>query len=221
MSKTLLFSPMWLDAPDGVERHTKWLDFILPLKAKLGYDHLYFVDNASSMAAIDDLVMKYKGKFLIHRFKTHIARREHLKYGYWYAALAQAGKFAIEHDFDKIIYIDTDMYPLSNKICDYVRTLEAGWVGMYCHKHNFPETNFQVICKDQLQKFYDFHSRDFLVFYPDKDAESQTPFTLVNKDFVGDRYAEFNEGQGVDQTPDMDYFGQYDVKSGRVLKFGG
>ena len=213
--KTLLISPMWLDYPEAMRRHEKWLDFMLPLKNELGFTDIFFADNASSEHRLWSLQKKYG--FLYHRSKVHVARREHLKYGYWYAALAIASRHALNNSYEKIIYIDTDMYPLSKRICEYVKALDYGWTGMYCHRHNFPETNFQIIGKDKLQDFHDFHSRDFLKFYPDLDAESQTPFTKVEKGFVGDRYGEFNDGKGLDQAPEHDYYAQCPIT--KDLKF--
>jgi hypothetical protein len=208
--KTLLISPMWLDSTeeDSMKRHTKWLDFIIPLKEKLGYDRIFLVDNASSQVKLDSILTQYPD-ILIHRCSKHIPRREHLKYGYWYAALAIAGRYALDMRYEKIIYIDTDMYPMSDRMCEYTKRLTTGWTGLWCHLHKFPETNYQIIGPDKLQAFYDFHSRDFLTFYPDKDAESQTPFTRIEKGLVGDRYGEMN----VAPAAGMDYYGQCRVET--------
>lgn len=216
--KTLLFSPMWLDSTeeDSIRRHLKWIDFMQPLQYKLGFDQILFVDNASSKEKINTLTDKYP-TLDIHRFETHIPRQGHLKYGYWYAALAMAGRYAIDNEYDKIIYIDTDMYPLSERMCQYTKDIKKGWTGLWCAHFNFPETNYQIIGKDKILAFYNFHSRDFLAFYPDKAAESQTPFTHIEKNLIGDRYGEMGN-DGLDQTSDMDYYGQCRVD--KELKFG-
>lgn len=217
--KTLLISPMWLDYDTGMLRHTKWLDFMLPLKNKLGFDEVFFTDNASDPTKISQIRHQYNYQLNIHSCTNHLPRREHLKYPYWYSALAIAARHAIEKNFNKIIYIDTDIYPLSNRLCEYTKNIKTGWTILWCHRHKFPESNYQIIGEDKIHTFHEWMSRDFLSFYPDKDAESQIPATHVEKGFVGDRYGEENNGLGIDQTPEMDYYGQCPVT--RKLVFNG
>ncbi len=214
--KTLLIAPMWLDAGNGIERHEKWLDFIIPLKDKLGFDAIYFVDNASSEHKLWYLQKKYG--FLHHRCSVHIPRKDQHAYGYWYTALAIGMKHAIDNGYDKVIHIDTDVYPLSERICEYVRSVTDGWRALWCPRHNFPETTFQVIGKDKFHDFYAHMSRDFLRYYPEGMAETNIPFTHVEKGIKGDRYGEENNGLGADQTKEMDFYGQCPVT--KELKFG-
>lgn len=211
--KTLLISPMWLDYPTAMKRHEKWLDWTTPLKDKLGYDEIFFVDNASDKTKLVELQEKYG--FSYHRCDVHIARKASHAYGYWYSALAIAARYAIDHGYEKIIYIDTDMYPLTSEICEYTKNLKSGWTGLWCPRHNFPETNFQIIGPDQLENFYNHMSRDFLVYYPEGMAETNIPWTHVEKGFKGDRYGELAEKQ----TSDMHYYGQYGMEEDVELKF--
>lgn len=201
--RTLLISPMWLDAKDGMKRHEKWLEFILPLKDRLGFEQIYFIDNASSEDKLQYLHKKYG--FLYHRCAIHLHRKSHLEYPYWYSALAIGARYAIDNGYDKIIHIDTDMYPLSERICQYVKDLQNGWTAFWCPKYEFPETTFQIIGKDSLQDFYNHMSRDFLQYYP-AVAEKYIPFTRVERGYIGDRYGEI--GNGIPQSPEMDFYGQ-------------
>ena len=215
MSKCLLISPMWLDAENGVRRHEKWLDFIIPLKDKLGYDEIFFADNASDSAKLSNLQQKHN--FTVHRSNVHIPRKAQNAYGYWYIALAIASKYAMDNGYHKILYIDTDMYVLSERICEYAKSLTSGWAALWCPRHNFPETNFQIIGPDKLQEFHQHMSRDFLVYYPEGMAETCIPWTHVEKGFNGDRYGEMNNGLGIPQVKEMQYYGQCPIT--RELKF--
>ncbi len=209
--KTLLISPLWLDSrhEDSMLRNTKWLDFILPLKDKLGYDEIFLVDNASTPQKVDFIEKKYP--ITIHRCKTHLSRREHLRYPYWYSALAIASQYALDNDYQKLLYIDTDVFPLTDKMCDYTRNITSGWTCLWCHRHNFPESCYQIVGPDKLEDFREWMSRDFLTFYPDLDAESQLPVTHIEKRFTVDRYGEFDylPGKpGIPQKPEHDYYAQ-------------
>ena len=221
--RTLLISPMWLDAENGVRRHEKWLDFIIPLKDKLGYDEIFFVDNASSNENFQKLKQKHpcignpRSLIKVHRCDVHIPRKAQNAYGYWYSALAIAAKYALDNNYHKILYLDTDMYPLTDRVCEYAKSLTSGWTGMWCPRHNFPETNFQIIGPDKLQEFHQHMSRDFLVYYPEGMAETCIPWTHVEKGFSGDRYGEMNNGLGIPQTKEMQYYGQCPIT--RELKF--
>ena len=201
--KTLLFAPMWLDAEDRLTRNLKWLDFYTSdIKEKLGINGIFFVDNASSQENIDIIKSKHPD-VVIHRCTEFMPRASHREYPYWYRAFRIAAQYAQDNGYDKIVHIDTDVYVLSDKICTYIKSLDAGWNTFWCARHNFPESTFQIIGKDKIQEMKEWMTVGYLKHYP-CDAENVIPFTNVNKSFKGDRYGETNEKQ----KPDMAYYCQ-------------
>lgn len=210
--KTLMFAPMYLDEGQRLDRNIKWLRYYIPMMNKeLKFDQMYFVDNASSSENVEKLLaeIRQQGQFNINFYfrEVHLPRWEMHAYGYWYVAFAKAVEYAMKNGFDKIVHIDTDVYLLNQRICDYVNSLNSGWTSMWCGMYNYPESTFQVICKDQFEKAHRWFTEDFLQFYPKDIAETRIPWTHVEKGFKGDRYGE----RVLQQTPDMEWYGQAPV----------
>jgi hypothetical protein len=212
--KTLLFAPMYLDDNDRLERNLKWLRYYTELKGKLHYDEIFLVDNASSQENINQVLQEFPD-VKIHRCKVHLGRPTTNAYGYWYSAFGIAARYAKENGFDKIVHADSDVYLFTTEICDYVNKFNSGWVSMWCEMHNYPESTFQMIGKDQFDNVYNFMTRDFLEFYPNDMAETRIPWTHVEKSFKGDRYGE----KRMQQEDWMDWYGQCEVKT--QMKFRG
>lgn len=208
--KTLLFAPLFLDEGERLLRNTKWIDFIMDLKNKgfLHFDEILYVDNASGdekLKQFEKHIEQYKNVTItIIKCKTRLSRWSQHAYGFWYSAFGKAAKYAIDNKYEKIIHIDTDVYLLKPRICDYVNNFTTGWLCFFCPMHNYPESTFQLIGKDKFETMYEFMTRDFLEFYPNDLAETRIPWTHVEKNFVGDRYGERN----LQQTPDMEFYGQ-------------
>ena len=202
--KTLLFAPLFIDGFERFERNKQWLDYMGKWASRLNYDELYYVDNASNICYLFEFEQLLTPNIKIHKFYSRLLRNTHNAYGYWYSAFAQAIKYAKQNDFDKIVHIDTDVYLLTPQIYEYVNNIRSGWSCFWSEIHQFPESTFQIICKDQFNQAETFFTRDFLKFYPDAMAEKEIPFTNVIKQFKGDRYGE----KGLEQSNDMDYYGQ-------------
>ena len=92
------------------------------------------------------------------------------------------------NNYERIFYIDTDAFALSEKFRNYMLSLTTGWTAFWTPKYNFPENGIMVICKDQFEKYKNLN---FLSFNKQGIAEKLMPYTLVNKDFNGDRFQEF------------------------------
>ncbi len=203
--KTLLFAPCYLDGDDRLVRNLKWLSYYRDLKGTLKYDDIYMVDNASSPENLKKLEPHWVPDLHIHKRHIHFARWQEHAYAYWYVAFRNALEFAIENNYDKIIHVDTDVYLLTPKICDYVNNSNTGWISFWSEIHKYPDSTFQIINKDQFQNALQFYKEDFLEFYPYDLAETRIPFTKVERQFVGDRYGDFDNRK---QTPEMDFYGQ-------------
>lgn len=200
--KVLLLAPMYLEGI-GYERYDKWLSYYIPLKDKLGYTDILFVDNASNPELIDKLEAKYPIKVI--RKTKFFGRLSANAYGYWHRAFANGYKYAIDNNYDKVIHIDSDVYLFTDRICEYVKNTNTGYVGFWCDIHNYPETIFHILGKDQFQNAEQFMREDFLEYYPYDIAETRVPFTHIEKNFIGDRFPE--KGLNI-QQPEWDFCGQ-------------
>jgi hypothetical protein len=204
MSRTLLFAPLFLDGPERFERNRQWFEHIKIIKPYLDFDEIYMVDNASNPDLLEKFEKYTDYSINIHNCRVRLNRNSEHGYGYWYRAFGKAAKYAIDNNYDRIVHIDTDVYPLNKRILDKVNSLDTGWNCFWSEMHQYPESIFQVICYDQLQNMYDFMTGDFLKFYPNGLAEKEIPWTNIIKDFKGDRFGE----KRLLQTSDMDYYCQ-------------
>lgn len=92
--------------------------------------------------------------------------------------------------YDKIYYIATDAYVLSQRLMDYLELLDSGWITLWSKKYEFPEACIQVITR--CPEFYEFFSGNCdPLKYNGQVEEITLPFTHVEKGFIGDRYSEY------------------------------
>lgn len=201
--KTLLFAPCYLDEGDRLQRNLKWLKYYKDLKGNLKYDDILLVDNASSISSLQEL-KKDHSDIRVLESKVHLSRLTEHAYGYWFKAFRKGISYALNNGYDKIIHCDSDVFILKQELVDYVNSINSGWNCLYCSMYDYPETTFQIIGKDKFEEAYDFFLDGFLKFYPYKIAETEIPFTHVEKGFIGDRYGELNKPQ----TLEMAWYGQ-------------
>ncbi len=216
MSKTILFSLCWVGEPHRLKRYEKWLDYNLKNQSTLGWDEIILVDNASPFEELRKLggriynattgeLLEINGDrpIKIYRFHEFLARISIWDYPYCWRGLEYMQQHIIGPEVDKIICLDSDFYALTYKIADYIKNLTTGWVAFWCPKYGFPETAFHVICKDAFSTVQRFPIPSYS-HYKYATMEVLLPFTLVNKDFIGDRYGEGD----LPQTVEMDFYGQ-------------
>lgn len=122
----------------------------------------------------------------------------------WWRSFNAAIKVAEEYDYEKMVHIESDAYLISKRVFNYVDDLKTGWTALYAPKYYFPESSLQVICKDQFENFKDFTACGYETLAGMGMAERITPFTHVEKKFVGDRYGETE----TEQMKGLDYFCQ-------------
>jgi len=121
----------------------------------------------------------------------------------WYRSFLFSSIIAKKNDYDKIIHIESDAYLLTQKVCDYIDSLDSGWNTLYCPMYHFPETSIQIICKDQFPSMLKLEAMPLDSFRLSQ-AEETLPITHVEKGFVGDRYGE----RTTMQLPKIDYYNQ-------------
>lgn len=207
--KTCLFTACYLEGEDDLGnnrflRNLKYLHWYNGLKAQLGHESMVFLDNGSKLhhcmalqTAVPDI------EFLR---LSHIPRgKGSYNYPYLWRALYSARHWMADFGFDKIIFVDSDCYLLTERVTRYIRELESGWTTFWCQKYQFPAAEISVLCKDSFGLFQSFmdecpwENRDLT-----RPLELQLPFTEINKSFQCDRWGE----DQVPQRPDMDIYCQ-------------
>lgn len=202
--RTLLATHAWLDCPipgyafpDGrCRRLERWLKYY----QECWSNHLV-VDNGST----DFTKQKYSSWTNVVNLWPHYTRQDIIHYpnvwrAYWYL------KEMFQHH-DKIIYIATDARIVSQRLLDYVESLDSGWTAFWSPKYRFPEPCIQVITK--CKEFEDFFSGECDPFkYNGRIEETTLPFTHIERDFVGDRYGEYHESEIIPPMNEIDYYCQ-------------
>jgi len=197
--KTLLFTTSYSKDIDGLlKRPIKWMKF--HCNVGLNFDKLLIVDDGSpEIPNSDDFSIlnldcenEINSKICFVSHKPHLGRNETntLDYPGWYRSFSYAGKYAKRFGYNKIIHIESDAYLMSKKIINHFNELNYGWHSMWCGRHNFPETAIQIICEDNLDKFFRIISLPYNLF-KGHAIETLLPFSNVEKSFMGDRYGEY------------------------------
>ena len=104
--------------------------------------------------------------------------------------------------FDRIIHIEADAFLITDRAIAFFNACDSGWAGLWCQRHGWPETTLQIINKDQFAACEAFFSQPYAAHLgpPYKAPEQLIPFTVVNKDLMGDRYGE--DGDTIPLTAD-------------------
>jgi hypothetical protein len=220
--KTVILLPCFVaEDPNGARflRYRKWLDYNIPLMPNLGAEKIFMVDNCSNISVLSTLggtILSPDEKIInngnpnLRIYHMPSLKKEgkvkwpHLDYVYWWRALYFTNNL-IAAGYDKIIFLDSDAFILTERLARYIKNLNSGWNTFWCSRHRFPETIIQVICRDKFNLFEEF-TRVPYEAHNGTTAEIIIPFTNVCKDFTGDRYSEY--GGDITQKPYMDYYTQ-------------
>ncbi len=188
--KTVLVVPCWLQDANYLAKTIKWLDYYERQCVDLKFNDIVLLENASSFSRMKH-IKTASPRTLIQRFTEHMPRTGHLEYPY----LWRADYFFKElfKEYDKIVYMDNDMYLISKKAVTLVNYFDSGWMSFYCPRHNFPETGIQVVTRDS--KAYkdfvgDLTQEEFIKKYNGQTMETTLPLTNIIKDLNGDRHSE-------------------------------
>ena len=222
-----MWAPCWL-GDDGrfLPRHTKWLNWNLPLLGRMDLDAIVLFDNASPIDELKKLqgtiydesfnVPIFQGasrRLHILRYKEFLPRISHLNYPYVYRAF-QGQDLVIKHfNASKSVYLDTDYFVLSNKCLDFIKNTNNGWVSTYSQIHKFPESSFSILNKDHFNA-YRLWSHTSWDHFENQCFETLIPFSEINKELNGDRWGELVPPKPLEQG--MDFYGQtlpdFDIK---------
>lgn len=198
-NKTLLFTTSYSDNLEGLlKRPIKWFNF--HSKIGLNFNKLLIIDDGSpEIPIIQDLSVidptyenESENRLCFVPLKPHLGRGTQTNHDYpgWYRSFSYAGQYAKKFGYNKIIHIESDAYLTSKRIVTHFNELNSGWHSFWCARHNFPETAIQVICEDNLEKFFRVTSFPYSLFRG-YAIETLLPFSNVERGFIGDRYGEY------------------------------
>lgn len=196
--KTLLFCTGYASTTDAWEaRYRKWFDFFA--KSRLHWDQRLIVDDGSpalptwrGLRILNELPQRQPAeKVVFYHFENNLGRPGVVDYPGWFRSFAFAAVYALKYGFTKVVHVESDSFIYSRRLCDYINGLSQGWVAFWCPRWGFPETCIQVICEDQLANYARLAEISYATELAGRPVEYLLPFTLVNKDFVGDRYGEY------------------------------
>lgn len=202
-------------------RHKRWIKYMeTNIKHRLVYDKIIFLDNSSDVkywkklgASVFDerfyLVHAGRDDLIVIRFYDHLKRGGCLDYPYFWRSLYFIPTLYKNFNYQtsKYYYIDSDLYITTTKMIDCLKSIQSGFISFWDKVHQFPESIFFTICSDSV-KILEEDSRKGFLGRAGELAETCIPFTDVNKEIHGGRFAETNQ----QQTDDMNFIGQVDKK---------
>jgi hypothetical protein len=197
--KTLIFTTSYSNDIQGLNnRPIKWLNYHKNIG--LDYSKILIVDDGSpELPNINELKIidpssgvEVESNFSFVPLTPHLGRGAGTNHDYpgWYRSFSYAGQYAKKFGYNKIIHIESDAYLTSKRIVTHFNELNSGWHSFWCARHNFPETAIQVICEDNLEKFFRVTSFPYSLFRG-YAIETLLPFSNIERSFIGDRYGEY------------------------------
>ena len=200
--RTLLFCTSYSASP-GVwtARYQRWLQSVQG--SGLHFDRAILVDDASPALPqwFDvpvyhvDAIPEAPARVSIHRFDERLGQKaEGLAFPGWYRSFAHAVSYGVAAGFEKLIHIESDAYLLSRRAIEFFNAADSGWVGLWCRTYRWPESTFQIINSDQFPQCLSFFDRPYAEHANSaaQPIENALPYTIVNRDLIGDRYGEIS-----------------------------
>lgn len=202
--KSFLFCTSYLPddaADDPAIRWERWLDYYKARQSLFSVDRLFVIDDGSrpeqltfSAEIVDadrPLPSTHPPGVVLFRFARHLGRSSVYCFPGWWRSFCYSLSIAEHYSCDKIIHIESDAFVISSQIAKYIGQLATGWTSFWCGRYHRPESAIQVICRDAFALLEPYRRSGLSFWDSTVSAERCLPFTLVNKDFVGDRYGEY------------------------------
>ena len=183
--KTLLFCTAYADCPEAWNGRLKsWYEYYKTSTVKR--DKILVIDDGSPCRP--DFIPEDEFKTL----HPHLGRHSAIIVPGWFRSFSQAGIYANDNKFDKIVHLESDAYLLSDRIIECVNSIETGWHAVWCSRHGMPEPAIQVICRDQFVSLGHFFNVPYGT-YAASCIDGMLPYTHIHHEFVGDRYGEVGD----------------------------
>lgn len=125
------------------------------------------------------------------RFSNNLGRSQN-RYFFpgWYRSFGFALHYAISHNYEKIIHIESDAAITSSKAVNIINSCDAGWYALD-FRNGVPESGIQIISGiESLRRAY-LSFNDSYLQYADQYHETLLPIDGTIKGLIGDRYSEY------------------------------
>ena len=191
--KTALLTTSYLIPKERYDKSIKFFNYYFN-QVQVPWE-IYFLDNASPIEELFEFCKDVNSPFVatVLACETHYDRPTHLDYKYLWRAVYRI-QTLFKQGFDKVVYMDNDLYLLSPKIFKFIESIDEGWHTFYCKKHNFPETGIHIIHKNN-KSYNNFvkgpTEEEFINKYNLKCMETTLPIENIHKEFNGDRWSEY------------------------------
>lgn len=223
--KALLFCTCYMEkenVDNNKIRYDRWISYYQSQMTEYGVDMLVLIDDGSSVLDFDsgigvfnvaDLPETITNQVNVFTFKDHFGRPSHHDYRGWWRSFGFCLEIAKKYGFDKIIHIESDFFVVSNRLIEYIKHTEFGWVALYSPFNKFPESGIQIIHQDSFSSFGAFFEKvKSKLYHIERSAELCLPFSYVENKFLGDRFGQLDVMADwlnrVDMPAAIDYVGQ-------------
>ena len=200
-------SPVYLDKAQYRERVDLWLKYWLA-RIPAEWDVILF-DNGSNVRRGQEFVAKYAGRVQLVRMPIEYKRPHGTSNDYlfsWRAVYAIGPLFFDLAEYDRVLHVESDFFPISERFWSWIKGIEEGWATVHVARGDWPESGFQIVTRD-CKAYRDFIASGNWREHNNTDAmERILPFTLVSREFVGDRYSErgiYGVPEGADFVANM------------------
>lgn len=170
---------------DRLARVCRFLDWHRGHQHTLRVDEFFVSDNASPSHLAD----RIRNRCVLLRYQDHIPHAN-IENGYLYCwRHLYTTKILIALGYEKIIYVDSDCFLVSQRMVDHIRDIKSGWTAFWIQKYSFPSAELHVLCKDAFPTFLEFADPPF-GYYLGKLMEKTLPFTHIEMGMRVDRWGE-------------------------------
>lgn len=178
----------------------------------LEFDQILVVDDGSPVLphwpdceVVHDLNYESSAKIVIYHYPDNLGCPEPFYYPGLFRSLSTGYSYAKQFGFDRVLNIESDAFILTNRLVDYVNSIDNDWLAMWDHHFDIPELGINVAAGAGLEVCCSTFEQPYET-YQGKMLEAELPFTKIEKNFIGARYGEF-----LDRVPDdADYANQID-----------
>jgi hypothetical protein len=236
---TALYCTSYINSEDALTRYMAWIDYYTENRDKLGVGPIFMIDDGSPMEWLDKIDAEvinikhspdYKhfnipcdivgNKLKIFRFPTNLGRPTMFYVPGWYRSWSFAAMLAMKFKFDKLIFIESDAYVVTNKLFDFIKNSNDKWYGMWTPSKNWIESSIQWLPKEFYDAIAVYWKRGLKFWWShDLNELNYAPEFLLPLNvnpvrwFKGDRYPDFG-----DIPPDCDYVcNVHDISLGKIF----